>query len=93
MKLVTFEAGGAPQVGVLKDGAVFPLAALVDGAPEDMVGVIEAGNGLLKKAAAAADDPSHKGKALPLESLTLCAPIAKPGKILCLGLNYADHAA
>lgn len=93
MKLVTFEAGGAPKVGVVKDGAVLPLAALVDGAPGDMVGVIEAGNGLLDKAATAADDPSHEGDAVPLESVTLCAPIEKPGKILCLGLNYADHAA
>ena len=27
------------------------------------------------------------------ESATLLAPIPDPGKIICLGLNYRDHAA
>lgn len=29
---------------------------------------------------------------LPLRSVTLSAPIPRPGKILCIGLNYCDHA-
>jgi 2-keto-4-pentenoate hydratase/2-oxohepta-3-ene-1,7-dioic acid hydratase in catechol pathway len=29
---------------------------------------------------------------LPLDSVRLRAPIARPGKITCVGLNYADHA-
>jgi len=29
---------------------------------------------------------------LPLKDVTLCAPIPRPGKILCVGLNYRDHA-
>jgi 2-keto-4-pentenoate hydratase/2-oxohepta-3-ene-1,7-dioic acid hydratase in catechol pathway len=29
----------------------------------------------------------------PLESVTLLAPIPKPPKIVCVGLNYRDHAA
>ena len=28
-----------------------------------------------------------------LAELTLRAPVPRPGKIICVGLNYADHAA
>jgi acylpyruvate hydrolase len=30
---------------------------------------------------------------LPLKGLRLAAPVPRPGKILCLGMNYRDHAA
>ena len=40
-----------------------------------------------KKPTAGAD-----GLVLPLESARLRAPISRPGKITCVGLNYADHA-
>jgi len=33
------------------------------------------------------------GTPLPLDSLTLRAPVPEPGKIICVGLNYRDHAA
>lgn len=32
------------------------------------------------------------GAVLSLESVTLLAPIPRPGKFLCIGLNYRDHA-
>ncbi|AWB35820.1 5-oxopent-3-ene-1,2,5-tricarboxylate decarboxylase [Orrella marina] len=32
-------------------------------------------------------------KSLTLESMRFLPPIGRPGKIICLGLNYADHAA
>jgi 2-keto-4-pentenoate hydratase/2-oxohepta-3-ene-1,7-dioic acid hydratase in catechol pathway len=28
-----------------------------------------------------------------IEDITIGLPVAKPGKILCLGLNYMDHIA
>jgi 2-keto-4-pentenoate hydratase/2-oxohepta-3-ene-1,7-dioic acid hydratase in catechol pathway len=37
--------------------------------------------------------PAEEGAAVPLGALTLRAPIPRPGKILCIGLNYRDHAA
>ncbi len=33
------------------------------------------------------------GQRLPLDGLTLLPVIPRPGKIICLGLNYAEHAA
>lgn len=32
------------------------------------------------------------GDPIPLDECRLLAPVAAPGKILCIGLNYADHA-
>ncbi|MCZ7663186.1 MAG: fumarylacetoacetate hydrolase family protein [Thermoleophilia bacterium] len=31
--------------------------------------------------------------AAPLSSLRLRAPVSRPGKVVCIGLNYRDHAA
>ena len=31
------------------------------------------------------------GKTVPLDSITPDLPLARPGKVICLGLNYVDH--
>jgi 2-keto-4-pentenoate hydratase/2-oxohepta-3-ene-1,7-dioic acid hydratase in catechol pathway len=36
---------------------------------------------------------NNNGERLPLAGLRLLAPVRKPGKIICVGLNYRDHAA
>jgi 2-keto-4-pentenoate hydratase/2-oxohepta-3-ene-1,7-dioic acid hydratase in catechol pathway len=33
------------------------------------------------------------GQPLPLDEVELTAPVPRPGKIVCVGLNYRDHAA
>jgi 2-keto-4-pentenoate hydratase/2-oxohepta-3-ene-1,7-dioic acid hydratase in catechol pathway len=33
------------------------------------------------------------GAVLPRSAVTLHAPVPRPGKVLCIGLNYRDHAA
>lgn len=32
------------------------------------------------------------GRVLPIEDVLLRAPVPRPGKIICIGLNYRDHA-
>jgi 2-keto-4-pentenoate hydratase/2-oxohepta-3-ene-1,7-dioic acid hydratase in catechol pathway len=32
------------------------------------------------------------GKVLAIEDAKICAPVPRPGKIICIGLNYRDHA-
>lgn len=32
------------------------------------------------------------GKVVMLDDAKLCAPVSRPGKIICIGLNYRDHA-
>jgi 2,4-diketo-3-deoxy-L-fuconate hydrolase len=50
------------------------------------------------EAAQRADDKTveqwkKNGKVFTLEDVKLCAPIPRPGKLVCIGLNYRDHAA
>ncbi|MGH9352801.1 MAG: fumarylacetoacetate hydrolase family protein [Terriglobia bacterium] len=72
-------------------------------APREMIGVLARGDewlkelstvskGLSKELKSTAKGGSLKGLITPLDSVRLRAPIARPGKITCVGLNYADHA-
>ena len=136
MKLVTFEMGKRPRLGVVEnenvwsvDGIVAMLRArkapraiaeksrfkqaarvLLDaGTPRDMIELLERGAawrralGAVTSALAREIDPARMSKgrksggaggpfATPLAGAKLLAPIARPGKITCVGLNYADHA-
>jgi acylpyruvate hydrolase len=38
------------------------------------------------------DIPAREGPAVSTEALPLLAPVPCPGKIICIGLNYRDHA-
>jgi len=46
----------------------------------------------------ASKDPAKRreleacGAAIPLADVQLLAPVPRPGKVLCIGLNYRDHA-
>jgi 2-keto-4-pentenoate hydratase/2-oxohepta-3-ene-1,7-dioic acid hydratase in catechol pathway len=54
----------------------------VSGVGADMISVISSG------ATPASNGPSHA-----LSDVTLLAPIPRPPKLICVGLNYRDHAA
>ena len=87
MKFVSFEQnGGKAQAGVLADGNVY---ALPGGKFADLIAVIEQGDAAIEAARAAV----ASGAGLSVESVKLLAPIAKPPRIFCIGLNYATHAA
>lgn len=89
MKLVTFTRDGSrEELGVLRGGNVLPLEAL-GFAYADMTE-------LIRRASPAELDAirSAQGEGLPLENVTLLAPIPRPRQdVLCLGLNYSEHAA
>ena len=88
MRLARYSTGSAPAVvGVMVDGHVYALADLVSDAPQDMCDLIADWERV--KAAIAKIERFPEG--LPLDKVTLRAPIPRPGKILALGLNYADH--
>lgn len=90
MKLATFEAGGRPQLGCVIGDRIAPLNAGAPGLPGDMIGLIAAWPQVeaeVRRLAQAASD------AVPLDGVRLLAPIRRPGKIMAIGLNYADHIA
>jgi 2-keto-4-pentenoate hydratase/2-oxohepta-3-ene-1,7-dioic acid hydratase in catechol pathway len=88
MRLVTYQApGGAPQAGsVVGDGVV----SLAPAGYATVIDVIRGG------ATARAEIESFlkaEPAAHPLAGVTLLAPIPRPSKLICVGLNYRDHAA
>lgn len=90
MKLTTFDAGDGPRAGVLEDDRVLDAWALLGephrGSLRELIaeGRVEDLRGRLGDSGA----PSH-----PRSAVKLLAPIPDPEKIVCIGLNYAKHAA
>jgi 2-keto-4-pentenoate hydratase/2-oxohepta-3-ene-1,7-dioic acid hydratase in catechol pathway len=88
MKFVTFLREGASEPGVLIDTDVVSLkgagfATLLDVIAGGPAARARIGTWVLKPTAAAV---------APLASVRLLAPIPRPPKIICVGLNYRDHA-
>ncbi len=92
MRIVTFEREGATAVGVAAEGGVVDLAAVMDAPPSSVKALLAAGPGSLREAARAAE-AAPESLRTPLEDLSLLPPVPEPGKVLGLGLNYAEHAA
>ncbi len=90
MRLVTFDDGSGAQGGVLTGERVVPLAAL--GAPATTVrGLLTALDaGGLTTLGAQADGAADGG--IAVSSVRLLPPVPDPEKIICMGLNYTDHA-
>jgi len=89
MRLLTFDDGSGPQPGLLAGEDVVPVSAL-DAPASSVKGLLEAldANGLADLAERAKIAPQR----IALAGLRLLAPVPDPEKIICLGLNYRDHA-
>jgi 2-keto-4-pentenoate hydratase/2-oxohepta-3-ene-1,7-dioic acid hydratase in catechol pathway len=87
VKFVTFrKAGGDPEAGVIVGdlvvglkGAGFPSILAVLGGGSEARPRIE-------------NWVQSSGAPYPLHSVTLLAPVPRPPKLICVGLNYCDHA-
>jgi acylpyruvate hydrolase len=83
MKLLTYEADGESHSGVVIGSLVIDLG------PTTLEAILASPDEMARARALAEAPP----EGLPLEGLNILAPIPRPGKVLCLGLNYRDHAA
>jgi len=90
MKIVGFEANNALRLGVIEGDEVIDLQAADAQAPNDLGEWLRRGNGDLKPLADLAKKAPASARR-PLKGLKYALPVARPGKILCLGLNYLDH--
>jgi acylpyruvate hydrolase len=89
VRLVTFDDGGAPAAAVqLADGLV-PVSALrsPSRSVRDLLVALDA-DGLRELAQRAAQADER----IALADAELHAPVTDPQKIVCIGLNYRDHA-
>lgn len=83
MKLATYLKDGASRVGIVKGETVVDA-----GFEGPMIEAIARWDEVR-----AGFEQAAKGAGSPLSSVTLCAPVLRPGKIWAIGLNYADHIA
>ncbi len=87
MRLVSYQSATGPRVAGVRQGQFIDLAANDATLPSTMEALLAAGPDALTRAA----EVNAKGKPLDGE-VQLLAPVPRPGKVLCVGLNYADHA-
>jgi 2-keto-4-pentenoate hydratase/2-oxohepta-3-ene-1,7-dioic acid hydratase in catechol pathway len=79
-------AGAERPAGLTPDGRVLGLSSVVP----DIDGRLLDGDGLDRVRAAL---PAGSLPQLALDEVRVGPPIARPGKIVCIGLNDRDHAA
>ena len=86
MKLIRFGKNGEEKPGIVIDGVHYDVSGFCEDYNEDFFG----SNGLGRL-----DDllKENQGRLPKIDGdVRLGSPIARPSKIVCIGLNYADHA-
>jgi acylpyruvate hydrolase len=92
--LAQFLAAGdtQPRLGIVFANQLIDLSLAAPDLPRDMLAMLALGAPALEAArrvAKSATDPAR----LSLDAVQWLPPVLRPGKIICLGLNYAAHAA
>jgi acylpyruvate hydrolase len=90
MKIVGFHGSTNLRLGVVEGDTVIDLQAADPALPTDLGEVLRRNNGDLTAVADFAKRASASAR-VPLAGLKFALPVARPGKIICLGLNYLDH--
>jgi 2-keto-4-pentenoate hydratase/2-oxohepta-3-ene-1,7-dioic acid hydratase in catechol pathway len=107
MRLVTFETNGALRLGAELDGGILDLqnAAAQAGAaavPSGIIAFLAAGEAAMDAARATLAWAGREGTGALAgrpglfyreDQVRRRAPLPRPTKVICLGLNYRDHAA
>ncbi|MEP6714442.1 MAG: fumarylacetoacetate hydrolase family protein [Terriglobia bacterium] len=88
MRFVTFQHNGHRHAGVISNN---DIVSLHSAGFHDLLSVLQGGPDVAGRIETLLAKPPAEALA-PLGSVKLCAPIPRPGKILCVGLNYRDHA-
>ncbi|HEX2257067.1 MAG TPA: fumarylacetoacetate hydrolase family protein [Afifellaceae bacterium] len=82
---------GGTALAVVRGDKALPLAPAYGAVFADVGALAAAGPaGLAQVERAVGEAPEDAWK--PVEHLTPALPVTNPGKVVCLGLNYADHA-
>lgn len=87
MQFVRFTTGGTPEWGVLVDEEVHALSTRPSGEPSLAEISDKTVRTSIRRDISNGAYPTHA-----VESVSLVTPVRTPGKIVCAGLNYHDHA-
>ncbi|MBN9520422.1 fumarylacetoacetate hydrolase family protein [bacterium] len=90
MRLATIQTPNGPRVAAQVGDQYVDLHATDPGLPTCIKALLAAGAAVKAAAAEAAKCP--KAVRYATTAVKLLPPVPKPGKILCVGLNYRDHA-
>ena len=88
MLLVTYQSATGPRVAGIQNGICVDLHRADERLPHCIKGLLAQGPEGLRRAATAMEI----GEPIPPEELKLLPVVPRPEKIICVGLNYADHA-
>ncbi|PPC77961.1 5-oxopent-3-ene-1,2,5-tricarboxylate decarboxylase [Pokkaliibacter plantistimulans] len=89
MKLTTYLRDGQARLGLIEGENLIDFNDAQPQVPADMRAALEAGVDLQAAARAAHESTAAR---LALDTVTLAPLVPEPGKFICLGLNYFDHA-
>ncbi|MGZ7177584.1 fumarylacetoacetate hydrolase family protein [Burkholderia gladioli] len=89
MKLVTFRSGDTTRLGVIDGNDVVDLNQADASVPANLRAALMSGIDLNAAARRAIASGEHR---MPFASLKLAPVVPDPGKIVCLGHNFYDHA-
>ncbi|MDQ6419708.1 fumarylacetoacetate hydrolase family protein [Paenibacillus sp. LHD-117] len=92
MKLLTFATEEGLRLGVKTESGVVEIPA-EDGWPRTMESLIAGGDKVIKQVKEHLRSAIESGNLLQEEDLTFGPCVPNPGKIICVGLNYREHAA
>ncbi|MGE3145725.1 MAG: fumarylacetoacetate hydrolase family protein [Pseudorhodoplanes sp.] len=90
MKIVGFETAQGLRLGAVEGDQVVDLQAVDPALPSDLAAILAGSGGDLSGLAALAKKAPASAR-LPLAGLRFALPVARPGKVICLGLNYLEH--
>ena len=88
MRLVTYRGPNGPRAAGIRGGQYVDLQQADSALPASLKELLAAGPAALDRAAAAI----ARGAPFGPQGVELLAPIPDPQKVICIGLNYADHA-
>ena len=88
MRLLSYQSENGPRVAALRGPVAVDLNRADPALPSCIKTLLALGPDGIQRAQRALES----GTPLPLETLHRLPPIPRPEKIICVGLNYADHA-
>ena len=89
MRFISFRQSATTRLGVHTNDGIIDLASAQPQVAPDMVAALASGVDLIAAAKAAI---ASKERRLPLADIQYAPVVPRPGKVICLGLNYFDHA-
>ncbi len=92
MRFISFTDHGQQRVGLRDGDEIIDLSVAAPHLPTDLLSLIEAGPDALAAAKLAVGSAGGSARRMA-DALTLLPLIPRPPKIICIGRNYAAHAA